>query len=168
MLIKNIYNKTMVFWLIKSDTNILTLLHNIIYHTSIKCHLEWGNKALYWQWNKREGEVVRRSILGWLEVPVNESLWFHAMEIGDPLGTLKTPAHGMGSSVIGEGFSTMQHCGQRTQSLPQTPQNKHKTHLHAHTHTSIALKSPQVQTHFHIHHVLLSLWEHNIFHNSNP
>lgn len=55
---------------------------------------------------------MRRSILGWLEVPVNESLWFHAMEIGHALGTLKTPAHGMGGSVIGEGFSTMQNCGQ--------------------------------------------------------
>lgn len=61
----------------------------------------------------RECEV-RRSILGWLEVPVNESLWFHAMEIGHALGTLKTPAHGMGGSVIGEGFSTMQHCGQES------------------------------------------------------
>jgi hypothetical protein len=75
-----------------------------------------------------ESEEVGRSILGRFEVPVNESLWFHAMEIGDPLGTLKTPAHGMGGSVTWERFSTMQNCGQRTVSLPQRAPNKHRTH----------------------------------------
>lgn len=87
---------------------------------------------------------MRRSILGWLEVPVNESLWFHAMEIGDPLGTLKTPAHGMGGSVTGEGFSTMQHCGQRTQSLPQRVPNKHRTHA---THISTRDLETNANTH---------------------
>ena len=67
---------------------------------------------------------MRRSILGWLEVPVNESLWFHAMEVGHALGTLKTPAHGMGSSVIGEGFSTMQHCGQESTVTTTTTHNE--------------------------------------------
>lgn len=79
---------------------------------------------------------MRRSILGWLEVPVNESLWFHAMEIGNALGTLKTPAHGMGSSVIGEGFSTMQHCGQEsTVTTTTTTDNKPPEELVIHTYT---------------------------------
>lgn len=51
----------------------------------------------------------RKYILGRLEVPVNESLWFHAVEIGHTLGTLKTPAHGMGSSIIWEGLSSVKH-----------------------------------------------------------
>lgn len=70
--------------------------------------------------------VRRRSILGWFEVPVNESLWFHAMEIGHALGTLKTPAHGMGGSVIGEGFSTMQHCEQKNTVTKNNTDNRQK------------------------------------------
>lgn len=73
-------------------------------------------------WETREC-AVRRGILGWLEVPVNESLWFHAMEVGHTLGTLKTPAHGMGSSVKGEGLSTMQHCGQENTVTTTNRQN---------------------------------------------
>lgn len=80
------------------------------------------NQARRWRRRRRKRERRRNkrrrrkrsSILGWLEVPVNESLWFHAMEIGHALGALKTPAHGMGGSVIGEGFSTMQHCGRES------------------------------------------------------
>lgn len=85
--------------------------------------IKGNHQALCWHSETGECEV-RRSILGWLEVPVNESLWFHAMEIGHALGTLKTPAHGMGSSVIGEGFSTMQHCGQESTVTTTTTDNK--------------------------------------------
>lgn len=55
---------------------------------------------------------------------MNECLWFHAMEIGHALGTLKTPAHGMGSSIIGKGFGTMQHCGQENTVTTTTLDNK--------------------------------------------
>lgn len=60
---------------------------------------------------------------------MNESLWFHAMKIGHSLGALKTPAHGMGGSVIREGFGTMQHC-ERESTVTNTDT---KTHTHTHT-----------------------------------
>lgn len=72
----------------------------------------------------------RNSILGWLEVPVNESLWFHAMEIGHALGALKTPAHGMGGSVIRKGFSTMQHCGRESTVTNTDTQTHTATQIH--------------------------------------
>lgn len=65
---------------------------------------------------------------------MNESLWFHAMEIGHALGTLKTPAHGMGSSVIREGFSTMQHCGQESTVTTTTTDNKRPEEAVTQTH----------------------------------
>lgn len=52
-------------------------------------------------------DILRR-----LEIPVNESLWLHAMEVGHTLGTLETPAHGVGSCVRGQRFSSVQHWGQ--------------------------------------------------------
>lgn len=79
----------------------------------------------------RPGAEVRRSyILRRLEVPVNERLWFHAVEVGHTLGTLKTPAHGMGSSVIREGLSSMKHWGQR--STVRTHTHTHILKYHAH------------------------------------
>lgn len=59
------------------------------------------------EWDK---EVVQ-CLLGWLEVPVNESLWFHAVEIRDALSALHTPAHGVGRCVVGEWLGAVQHCG---------------------------------------------------------
>ncbi len=96
------------------------------------------NKSL-WTWrpyttrtncNKRTGEdkkkifsmvsidsVMReklwRCILGRFEIPVNQSLWFHAVEIRDPLRTLQAPAHGVRCSVVRKGLCTVQHCQYR-------------------------------------------------------
>lgn len=92
------------------------------------CKSRWWRRSRG-RWKRRRRRRKRSSILGWLEVPVNESLWFHAMEIGHALGALKTPAHGMGGSVIGEGFSTMQHCG-RESTVTNTD-----TQTHTHTDT---------------------------------
>lgn len=64
--------------------------------------------------------MERNDILRRLEVPVNESLWFHAVEIGHTLGTLKTPAHGMGSCVIREGLSSVKHWGTKEHSQSQS------------------------------------------------
>lgn len=61
-------------------------------------------------------EEKRSNILRRLEIPVNESLWLHAMEVGHTLGTLETPAHGMGSCVRGQRFSSVQHWGQNKHS----------------------------------------------------
>lgn len=52
-------------------------------------------------------------ILGWFEVPVNERLWFHAVEIGDALRALETPTHCMGGCVTGKGLRSMQDCGRK-------------------------------------------------------
>lgn len=41
---------------------------------------------------------------------MNERLWFHAVEIGNPLRTLQAPAHGVRCSIMREGLCTVQHC----------------------------------------------------------
>lgn len=90
------------------------------YTTRTNCNKHIGEEKKEFSMFSRDmtqGSVMRekwwRCILGRFEIPVNESLWFHAVKIRDPLRTLQAPAHGMRCSVVRKGLCTVQHCQHR-------------------------------------------------------